>query len=102
MSIDYVRYIILMGIVTIGRCTARFVQSYLAEKVVQTSIVHLREDTFAHVLDMPVGFFSSEGTSDTTSRLIGDVAGLGKGIKVLLGKTLREPLKAMGTLAVAM
>lgn len=94
--------ILLMGVFTIGRCGARFVQAYLAEKVVQTSIARLREDTFGHVLDMPVGFFSSEGTSDTTSRLIGDVAGMGKGVKVLLGKTLREPLKAIGTLSIAM
>lgn len=94
--------ILVMGVVTTARCVARFVQTYLAEKVVQVSLVHLREETFDHVLDMPVGFFSTEGTSDTTSRLLGDVSSVGNGVKVLLGKTLREPLKAMGILAVAM
>ena len=94
--------IILMGLVTIARCITRFIQSYLAEKVVQVSMAHLREDTFSHVMGMPAGFFSSEGTSDTISRIIGDTATAGRGIKILLGKALREPLKAIFCLAGAM
>jgi len=53
------------------------------------------------VMDMPVGFFSDAGTSDTISRLLGDISTVGRGVKVLLGKTLREPLKALGTLTCA-
>ncbi len=94
--------ILLMAVVTLIRCIARFYQQYLAEKVVQIAVARLREDVFAHVMNMPIGFFSSEGTSDTVSRVLGDTAGTGKGVKVLLGKALREPLKAIGTLAVAM
>jgi ABC-type multidrug transport system fused ATPase/permease subunit len=93
--------ILLMAVVTTARCIARFYQAYLAEKVVQIATAGLREDTFAHVMDMPVGFFSDKGTSDTISRLLGDISILGKGVKVLLGKTLREPLKALGTLTCA-
>ncbi len=93
--------ILLMAAVTTARCIARFYQSYLAEKVVQIATARLREDTFAHVMDMPVGFFSDAGTSDTISRLLGDISTVGRGVKVLLGKTLREPLKALGTLACA-
>ena len=94
--------IILMGIVTIFRCIARFIQTYYAEKVVQVAIAGVRENMFAHVMTMPVGFFSVKGGSDTISRIVGDTAGTGKGIKVLLGKALREPLKALLTLACAM
>jgi len=94
--------ILLMAAVTTARCIARFYQTYMAEKVVQVSAARLREGAFAHVMEMPVGFFSTEGTSDTISRLLGDIATIGKGVKVLLGKTLREPLKALGTLSCAM
>lgn len=98
-----VAFIILaMVVVTIVRCTATFYQKYLAEKVVQIAIAKLREDAFAHSIEMPVGFFSSKGTSDTLSRMIGDIAVTGTGVKILLGKALREPLKAIGTLALAM
>jgi len=50
---------------------------------------------------MPVGYFSSRGTSDTISRLIGDTSGLGKGVKILLGKTPRELSKAICCLVCA-
>ena len=93
--------ILLMAAVTTARCIARFYQSYLAEKVVQIATARLREDTFTHMMDMPVGFFSDAGTSDTISRLLGDISSMGRGVKVLLGKTLREPLKALGTLTCA-
>ena len=94
--------IIGMGIITIIRCIARFYQQYLADKVVQVSIAKLREDTFAHAMFMPVGFFVKQGSSDTISRLIVDISGTGTGIKILLGKALREPAKAVACLAWAM
>jgi ABC-type multidrug transport system fused ATPase/permease subunit len=91
--------ILVMAGVTVARCLARFWQGYLAEKVVQISIANLRNDAFAHVMDVPVGFFAVKGTSDTISRIVGDTSSVGKGVKILLGKALREPLKAIGCLA---
>lgn len=94
--------IIVMGIVTIIRCIARFYQQYLASKVVQISIARLREEAFAHAMELPVGFFVKRGSSDTISRLIGDINGTGAGIKIMLGKALREPAKAITCLTLAM
>jgi len=94
--------ILLMGIVTVVRCIARFYQDYTVQKVVNTSLARLREDAFRHSLEVPVGFFASQGPSDTVSRLLRDTGVIGIGIKVLLGKTLREPLKAIGMIAAAM
>jgi len=95
--------ILAMGVVTTIRCAARFVQGYMAEKVVQIAITSLREDIFSHTLELPESFYATRGgTSDTISRIMGDVNGIGKGMKILFGKALREPLKAMGTLACAM
>ena len=94
--------IIFMGIVTITRCIARFYQQYLASKVVQVAVAGLREDSFSHAMDLPIGFFAREGSSDTISRLIGDINKTGGGVKVLLGKALREPAKAIACLCLAM
>jgi subfamily B ATP-binding cassette protein MsbA len=94
--------LLLMLVVTVIRCTASFYQDYTAEKVVYTALAHLREDTFAHSLRIPTAFFASEGPSDTVSRLVRDTSSIGNGIKVLLGKALREPLKAIGLIAAAM
>ena len=94
--------IALMAVVTVFRCLARFIQTYYAEKIVQIAIAGIRECMFGHVMTMPVGFFSLKGGSDTISRIVGDTSGTGRGIKVLLGKALREPLKALFTLGCAM
>jgi len=98
-----VTYIImLMGVVTVLRCMAKFTQEYMTQKVVQVGINRLREDTFAHTLEMPVGFFASERPSDTVSRIIRDSDVMGKAIKVMLGKALREPLNALFMVTLAM
>jgi len=94
--------IIVMGIFTVVRCTARFYQQYLADKVVHTAVVNLRKDVFSHVLDMPVGFFENEHPSDTVSRLVRDTEQLTSGTKAMFGKALLEPMKAAGLIAGAM
>jgi len=93
--------IILMIFATFFRCVARFFQDYLAERVVNVALNGLRRDTFSHIVDMPIGYFSSEGPSDTVSRIIRDSELSGYGIKIILGKAIREPSKAIFTLAAA-
>lgn len=94
--------ILLMLITTIARCMAAFCQVYAVQKLMNTTVAHLREDAFKHTLEIPAGFFDSEGANDTVSRLFGDIRLIGMGIKILLGKTLREPLKAISLMAVAL
>jgi len=83
-----------MAIATVIRCVAKFYQTYMGQKIVQIAINRLRSDAYRHVMDVPVGSFVNERPSDTVSRLIGDTASMGIGIKILLGKALREPLNA--------
>ncbi len=94
--------ILMMAVVTMVRCIARFYQDYTVQKLTHTSLAHLRRDAFRHSLEIPVGFFADEGSSSTVSRLYGDVMVIGHGIRILFGKTLREPLKAIGMISCAM
>ncbi len=91
-----------IGVVTVIRCWAKFYQEYVAQKIVQIGINHLREDAFGHAMDMPVGFFANDRPSDTVSRIIGDTNVMAKAIKIMLGKALREPMNALFMVAVAM
>jgi subfamily B ATP-binding cassette protein MsbA len=93
--------IIAMIGITILRCLARFYQHFLAEKIVLIANTILREEVFRHAMHMPVGFFASKGTSDTTSRIFTDVTHSCRGIKVLFGKTLREPMAAIACITLA-
>ncbi|UCE98663.1 MAG: ATP-binding cassette domain-containing protein, partial [Planctomycetota bacterium] len=94
--------ILMITVVTAIRCLARFLQDYTVRKVDHTAVARLREDVFRHSLDIPTGFFDKQGASDTVSRLIRDTEGVGVGIHILFGKALREPLKALAILGVAM
>jgi ABC-type multidrug transport system fused ATPase/permease subunit len=94
--------ILAMGVVTVIRCLAKFYQGYMAQKIVQVGINHLREDTFGHVMNMPMGFFANERPSDTVSRIVRDTGVMGGAIKIMLGKALREPLNAIFMLGCAM
>jgi ABC-type multidrug transport system fused ATPase/permease subunit len=86
---------VFVTILTVIRCIARYYQQYIAEKVVQTGLNRLREDAFAHVLNMPIAFFAKERPSDSVSRLIRDTGAMGNGIKIMLGKALQEPLNTL-------
>ncbi|MGD0552126.1 MAG: ABC transporter transmembrane domain-containing protein [Sedimentisphaerales bacterium] len=86
---------LVVTVLTIIRCIARYYQQYIAEKVVQVGLNRLREDAFAHVINMPIAFFAKERPSDSVSRLIRDTGAMGNGIKVMLGKALQEPLNTL-------
>lgn len=94
--------ILAIGVVTIVRCLAKYYQGYIAEKVVQVAVNHLREDAFGHMMDMPMGYFVNERPSDTVSRIVRDTSVMGTAIKIMLGKALREPLNALCMLGFAM
>jgi subfamily B ATP-binding cassette protein MsbA len=86
---------VVITIITIIRCIARYYQQYIAEKVVQVGLNRLREDAFVHVINMPIAFFASQRPSDSVSRLIRDTGAMGNGIKIMLGKAMQEPLNTL-------
>ncbi len=92
---------LVVTILTVIRCIARYYQQYIAEKVVQVGLNHLREDAFVHVINMPIAFFAKERPSDSVSRLIRDTGAMGNGIKIMLGKALQEPLNTIFLLGMA-
>jgi subfamily B ATP-binding cassette protein MsbA len=90
-----------MIIVTLFRCFFTFLQKYYGAKVMQVATARIREELFTHAMNMNVGHFTSFGTSDSISRMLGDVGNIGKGIKVFLGKDIQEPMKALFMLIMA-
>lgn len=92
---------IVLTLATSIRSFCRFTQDYVGEKVVQTTVARIREKTFEHTLEMPIGFFNKEGSSDTISRLIQDTGAIGGGIKTVITKAVRESFTAVATLCLA-
>ncbi|MBN1796694.1 MAG: ABC transporter ATP-binding protein [Sedimentisphaerales bacterium] len=94
--------VVIVIILTVIRCFCLFVQKYFSAKITYTAIFNLRNKVFAHIIEMPISYFSKQNPSDAVSRLNGDINMMGIGINILLGKTLREPLKAAALVAGAM
>jgi len=88
-------------IVTVLRNLLRFFQEYMVQSAVLRAIMDIRCENYNATLRLPVTFFATHGTSDTTSRFVKDTNVLTIGHVTLFGKTLAEPGKAIGALAMA-
>ncbi|AQQ08915.1 Lipid A export ATP-binding/permease protein MsbA [Sedimentisphaera cyanobacteriorum] len=86
---------------TVLRCVSRFFQGYLSQKVVNIGLADLRDDVFSHIVEMPIGYFSLKGSSDTVSKFLQDSQMAGNGIKTVFEKAIREPAKGLMCLAMA-
>ncbi len=95
-----VTFIILgVGVITVIRCTAKFTQEYMSQKIVHLATAQIREETFGHVMRLPLGYFANERPSDSVSRIMRDTSAMQKAIRLILGKALREPLNTAFLLA---
>jgi subfamily B ATP-binding cassette protein MsbA len=72
----------------------RFFQEYLSDKAAINAVNDIRKKLYDHVLHIPLGFFGLKGTSDVTSRLVQDCQALQEGLKILLGQSVLEPIRA--------
>ncbi len=105
---DAKRYNIFLGLLvlilvtTFLRNLLRFIQEYLVETAVNQSIMDLRCGSYTTVLHLPTVYFAVNGTTDVMSRFVQDMQELREGQITLFGKTLAEPGKAIGSVAMAM
>ena len=70
----------------------------LVERFSQRSMLTLRNNFYAQTLNMSVASFSNDRTGELMSRFTNDAEALTMGLKILIGKTVREPLKMMACL----
>jgi subfamily B ATP-binding cassette protein MsbA len=101
----YNMFLGVLGVVlamTILRDALRFVQEYLVGSAANRAVMDIRCETYRTVLCLPTTYFAQYGTTDMMSRFVTDTAELRRGQITLLGKTLAEPAKAIGSVAMAM
>jgi subfamily B ATP-binding cassette protein MsbA len=75
--------------------TVRFFQEYLSDKASISAVTDIRRHLYDHILHTPLSFFGTQGTSDVTSRLVGDSQQLQDGFKIILGQSVQEPIRAL-------
>lgn len=96
-----VNLIIFVLVLSLLRCLLRFGQEYLVRRIAFRTLMLMRLDTFRSAVHLPLSFYSQQGVSDTLSRFIQDSNQVNRGIVILLGKGIREPLKIIVLLATA-
>ena len=94
----------VIGLVVAGvavKCLFEFGQESLVGSVVNKSLYDLRNRFFRNVLRLDVEQFGEQGSSELTARFTNDMESLGAGVKMLLGKVVAEPLRALACVVMA-
>ncbi|WP_417849998.1 ABC transporter ATP-binding protein [Thalassoglobus sp.] len=79
-----------------------FLQEILVGRVAESAVMKLRKDMFGHVLKLDYQSLSNEGTSGLMSRFTYDGEQLSQGITLLGGRLIREPLKCLSCMVLAL
>ncbi|MCK4659876.1 MAG: ABC transporter ATP-binding protein [Phycisphaerae bacterium] len=90
----FVTVVVLLGNI------ARFFAEYFVCIGVFRGLMDLRRHLYAKVLMLPMSFFT-QNTADIVSRFVQDAQEIQRGLLVLFGKFVREPLRALAILGVA-
>jgi ATP-binding cassette subfamily B protein/subfamily B ATP-binding cassette protein MsbA len=94
----------VIGLVVVGvaiKCSFEFVQESLVGSVVNLALFDLRNRFYRNVIHLDVNQFGKDGTSELMARFTNDMESLGTGLKMLFGKVVAEPLKALVCILIA-
>lgn len=93
---------VLLVVVSILGGVCRFLNEGLVAMAVQRAMHDLRTSLADHVLRLPMHWHASQPPGDTLGRFANDIGKVEVGLSTLFGKTVREPLKAIGVLALTL
>jgi ATP-binding cassette subfamily B protein/subfamily B ATP-binding cassette protein MsbA len=94
----------VIGLVVLGVALKGFFefwQESLVGSVVNLSLFDLRNRFYRNTIHLDVSSFGEEGTHELMARFTNDMELLGAGTKMLFGKVIAEPLKALGCVILA-
>lgn len=91
--------IVLFLAVIIG--IARFLQEYFAGAICTNITTDLGEEMYVNLMRQPVGLFEARSSGDILSRFTNDIFMVNRGLLGVFEKVLREPLKALTFLFIA-
>lgn len=94
----------LMGILVAVIVTAnvfRYLGEVLISKAILRAMMRLRSQLYERTLQLPMSFFSGRTTSDLVGRFVQDIQEIQRGLLTLFSKFIREPLRAVFVLGLA-
>lgn len=94
-------FLALGVLLTALKAFARFLQDAWTAALTRRAVLDVAEEVFAHALRQPVGFYEAKGVQDSITRFTTDVDYLSAGLGAALAKVVREPVKVVGMVGVA-
>jgi subfamily B ATP-binding cassette protein MsbA len=80
----------------------RYLQEYFAGLVCTNITADLGEAMYTNLIRQPLGFFESRGSGDILSRFTNDIFMVNSGLSAVFVKLMREPIKALTFLGIAL
>ena len=96
---------LLLGLVVVAvavRGVFEFWQEYLVGVVVARTILDLRNKFYRAAVHQDLRQIQEGGSAELMSRFTNDMEAIGNGMKILFGKVVAEPLKAIACLVIAL
>lgn len=98
-TLAFVIGLVVLAVALKGLCD--FLQETLVNSVVNRSLYDVRNRFYRRAIHYDVASFNEQGTHELMARFTTDVELLGTGQKMLFGKVIGEPLKAIACIVVA-
>jgi len=89
----------LVGMTLAGIC--RFLNEWLVGNITQRTMYDLRARFYFHVLRLDLAHFTRSGSAELMARFTNDMEAVSNGIKMLLGRAIREPLRIAACIGLA-
>lgn len=78
-----------------------YLNESLVGSVTQLTMFDLRNELFRHTMKMDLAALTKTGSGDLMTRFTNDMENLAVGLETLIGKVIREPLKAISCITIA-
>ena len=79
-----------------------FLQEVLVSTIQHLTLFDLRNQFYRRTMALDLGSFSDQGTAELMARFTNDMESVSQGINILLSKVVREPLRILSCLSVAL
>ena len=102
---DWLKAWLMIGVFlvsfTVLKGIAEYISSYLMAKIGQTTVLHLRRDLYAHILDQSSDFFQKNRTNFLISRLVVSCGAIEQAVTNNFRDILRESFALLFSLGAA-
>ena len=78
-----------------------FLQEVLVADVMQLTLFDIRNHFYRRTMALDLSSFGDQGSAELIARFTNDMDSLGQGLNTLMGKVIREPLRAISCLSIA-